>query len=117
MRIKELLKEKNVDMVWIQESYRSSISEGFVRSIWPNETLDYMVVDAKGSVGGLLCIWKLEVFTLIDCNCARSFIILSGTIHQTLECVVGNIYAPNEVVDRRKLRDILCKLKNEFPKP
>ncbi|XP_028061794.1 uncharacterized protein LOC114265225 [Camellia sinensis] len=75
-----------------------------------------MNVDADRSAGGLLCVWKLDIFCLDDCCSNRSFIILSGTLFNSLECVIVNVYVPNDVSARRSLWVSLINLKVVFPK-
>ncbi|XP_028083239.1 uncharacterized protein LOC114284511 [Camellia sinensis] len=76
-----------------------------------------MVVDADGITGGLLCVWRPKVFDLIDCCSNRNCIILSGKMHQAIECVVVNVYAPNDRSVRRNLWKTLGNLKPKFSKP
>ncbi|KAL7161405.1 hypothetical protein ACSBR2_041963 [Camellia fascicularis] len=90
---------------------------GPVRSLWHIDSVEFMAMDADGSAGGLLCIWNPETFSLNGCCCSRSFILLEGTMHSSLNCVVGNIYAPNEDVNRRRLWSTLGNLKSVFPNP
>lgn len=74
-------------------------------------------MDSEGTAGGLLCIWYPEVFQLGACCSSRRFILLLGTMFNSFECVLLNIYAPNDVGGRRKLWVSLLKLKQGFPKP
>ncbi|XP_028109972.1 uncharacterized protein LOC114308561 [Camellia sinensis] len=116
-RIKDLLRMKRVDMVLLQETKRSSIDDNVIRSLWPSDLVEFMVVDAIGTAGGILCIWNPEVFSLKGCCCYTSFILLEGIVHSNLNCVVGNIYAPNDEENRRKLWTTLVQLKSVFPDP
>lgn len=79
--------------------------------------MEFMSVDSEGTAGGLLCIWYPEVFQLGACCSSRRFILLSSTIFNSFECVLLNIYAPNDVGGKGKLWDSLLKLKQGFPKP
>ncbi|KAL7177287.1 hypothetical protein ACSBR2_030606 [Camellia fascicularis] len=115
--LKNLIKEKRVDMVLIQETKKSSFDEIFVRSIWPEDDLGYIGVDAVGSAGGLLCLWKPAVFQSKDCCGSRNFILLSGLVYHRLDCVTGNVYAPNDSRGRSHLWLVLANLKASFPKP
>ncbi|XP_028060848.1 uncharacterized protein LOC114264432 [Camellia sinensis] len=116
-RIRNLLKAKGVDMVFIQETKKSSIDERFVRSLWAEDELGYMEVDAVGSAGGLLCLWKPHVFQVKNCCSSRNFILLSGLVYHSFDCVVGNVYAPNDYRGRSQLWKVLYNLKASFPKP
>lgn len=115
--VKELLRLKRVDMVLLQETKRSSIDVSVVRSLWPIDSLEFMVVDMDGSSGGLLCIWNPEVFSLQECCCSRSFILLAGIMQSSINCVVCNIYAPNDDLKMRRLWGTLSNLKSSFPDP
>ncbi|CAL5392116.1 unnamed protein product [Camellia sinensis] len=79
--------------------------------------MEFLCVDSEGSSGGLLCIWDPGVFQMSDCCSNRSFIMISGTLFNSFECVIVNIFAPNVVGRREKLWNILGGLKSVFPKP
>lgn len=67
--------------------------------------------------GGLLCLWKPAVFQIKDCCGSGNFILLSGSVYHRLDCVIGNVYAPNDSRDRSHLWLVLANLKAFFPKP
>lgn len=106
-----------MDMVLIQETKKSSFDEIFARSIWPEDDLGHIEVDVVGSAGGLLCLWKPTIFQVKDCCGSRNFILLSGSVYHRLDCVIGNVYAPNDSRDRSHLWFVLANLKASFPKP
>ncbi|KAL7181638.1 hypothetical protein ACSBR1_040519 [Camellia fascicularis] len=116
-KIRNILKERNVDVAFFQETKKSVVADKDVRAMWARNKMEYTAVDSEGLAGGLLCIWDPEVFQLKDCCCTRRFILLSGTLFNSFDCVLLNIYAPNEVGNRAKLWDCLLKLKGEFPNP
>ncbi|XP_028105255.1 uncharacterized protein LOC114304285 [Camellia sinensis] len=93
------------------------MDEYFVRSIWPYEGMEFMLVDSDESASGLLCIWRPHVFELKERCCSKNFIILSGTSCNSFQCVLVNIYAPNEVLKRRQLWDTLVNVYPNFPNP
>lgn len=113
--LKNLIKEKMVDMVLIQEAKGSCMDENFVRSLWPEDDLGCIGVDTEGSVGGLLCLWKPEVFQIKGCCSSRNFILLSGLVYRRLDYVIVNVYAPNDSSGRRHLWVVLANLKASFP--
>ncbi|XP_028074328.1 uncharacterized protein LOC114276708 [Camellia sinensis] len=86
-KIRKLVKDKNVDIVLIQETKNVAITDREVREIWVRTRMEFMSVDSK------------------------------GTIFNSYECVLLNIYAPNDVGERRKLWDSLLNLKQGLPKP
>ncbi|XP_028098101.1 uncharacterized protein LOC114297823 [Camellia sinensis] len=116
-KIRKLFKERNIDIVLLQETKKADIIDQEVRAIWGRDSMEFMAVGAEGYAGGLLCIWDPLVFRLVDCCSSRRFILLSGVLFNSFDCVIVNLYAPNEVGARRKFWESLSKLKNEFPKP
>ncbi|XP_028099607.1 uncharacterized protein LOC114299136 [Camellia sinensis] len=76
-----------------------------------------MSVDAAGLSGGLICIWDPDVFHLSDYCSSRNFILLSGKAHNSFDCVLVNIYAPNDVIWRKALWVTLLNLKTIFVNP
>ncbi|CAL5339220.1 unnamed protein product [Camellia sinensis] len=117
VKIKKLVQKRKIDILLLQESKRSSVDSSFVKSMWPWESLQFMAVDSEGSARGLLCVWNPEVFNLVECCSARSFILLSGTYNQSFGCVVVNIYAPNDSRLRSQLWEVLFRLRLSFQQP
>lgn len=116
-RLKSLIKEKKVDMLFLQESKQGTISKEFIKTIWWNDDFDFLDVEASGTAGGLICIWNIKSFNLMESVGSRNFLILKGTFNQSFNCVVTNVYCPCCVVKRRKLWTSLIELKNNFPEP
>lgn len=52
-----------------------------------------------------------------ECCSSRNFLLLSGIFKQSFECVIVNIYAPNNVRSRGQLWEVLGRLKSYFHKP
>ncbi|XP_028113024.1 uncharacterized protein LOC114311158 [Camellia sinensis] len=77
-KVKKLLKERSVDMVLFQETKKLEFSEEDVRSVWVRAKMEFMVVDAEASAGGLLCIWDPDVFQVKECCSNRRLILLSN---------------------------------------
>ncbi|CAL5380603.1 unnamed protein product [Camellia sinensis] len=71
-RIKSLIKDRNIDIVFLQEIKKAVDSDNAIRRLWGCKNMDYMSVDPEGSAGGLLCIWDPAVFQLSSCCCNRS---------------------------------------------
>ncbi|XP_028101440.1 uncharacterized protein LOC114300779 [Camellia sinensis] len=76
-----------------------------------------MNVDAEGLAGGLFCIWDPSIFELTKCCCSRNFILLSGKLFNSFDCVIVNIHALNDIIRRRKCWESLLNLKAHFPMP
>ncbi|XP_028059412.1 uncharacterized protein LOC114263116 [Camellia sinensis] len=104
-------------MALLQETKQSCVAHLRVKSLWPRDKMEFMTVDAVGLSGGLICIWDPDVFHLSDCCSSRNFILLSGKAHNSFDCVLINIYAPNDVSRRKALWEILLNLKTTFANP
>ncbi|KAL7228418.1 hypothetical protein ACSBR2_007187 [Camellia fascicularis] len=79
-KIRKLLKERNVDMVLLQETKKPKISEVEIRSMWLRDKMEFLTVDSEGSAGGLLCVWDPDVFQISESCSNRRFILLSGAL-------------------------------------
>lgn len=53
----------------------------------------------------------------MDCCCTKNFIILSGTLYFSFECVVVNVYGPNDSTSRRRVWDSLVRMSLLYEKP
>ncbi|KAL7194493.1 hypothetical protein ACSBR1_034841 [Camellia fascicularis] len=116
-KIRNIVQERMVDVLFLQETKKVGVSEELVKSIWPYDDLEYMSVDADGFSGGVLCVWKASVFSLAKCCSSRNFLILSGTILPCFNCVFVNVYAPNDVTRRGVVWNTLWNLKAQFVDP
>lgn len=116
-KVKKILAERRVDIVLLQETKKSEVNSELVKIIWPGDYFEFMSVDAIGRAGGLLCTWNPDVFQLKASCCNHNFLLLSGTIFHSFECVIINVYDPNEVAKRREVWECLIKLKSFFLGP
>ncbi|XP_028055040.1 uncharacterized protein LOC114259227 [Camellia sinensis] len=78
---------------------------------------EFLSVDPVGTAGGLLCIWDPDVFQLSGSCCNRRFILISGTLYNSFDCVLLNVYAPNDVSSRSIFWNTLLNLRAFFPNP
>ena len=63
---KNLLKEWRCDIVCLQETKLSSLNSTLVRSLWGSPFIDWAVLDAVQTSGGVLLIWDKWVVEKID---------------------------------------------------
>ncbi|XP_028083439.1 uncharacterized protein LOC114284691 [Camellia sinensis] len=116
-KIRRVLVDRKIDLAFFQETKKASSSSVEVKRVWHRDKMEFMVVDAEGRAGGLLCIWDPEVFHLSDCCSNRQFILIAGTVLNSFDCVMINVYAPNDPVRRSKLWETLARLKLSFTRP
>ncbi|KAI8552570.1 hypothetical protein RHMOL_Rhmol06G0277200 [Rhododendron molle] len=74
-------------------------------------------VGASGTAGGLLSIWNPDIFKLKSFCSNRNFILVKGTYYNQFSCIIVNIYAPCDTVERRKLWQTICNIKPLFTGP
>lgn len=101
--IKKFVRDRKIEVLLIQETKRSNIDDGFIKFLWPTEDVGFLEVGAEGSAGGLLCLWNPEVFELKECCSNRGFSLMAGILNRSFECVIVNVYAPNDDIGRRLL--------------
>ncbi|XP_028079607.1 uncharacterized protein LOC114281359 [Camellia sinensis] len=82
--------ERKISLVLIQETKRSTITPEVAKSIWYEDNIEYMAVDAEGR---------------------------AGTLFSSFNCVIVNVYDPSEVAKRKELWVNFAQLKNTFLGP
>ncbi|XP_058220671.1 uncharacterized protein LOC131330923 [Rhododendron vialii] len=105
------------DMIFIQESKLECMDRFTIQKLWGNGDFAFAVSNAIGSSGGLLSIWNRKFFKADNIISHRSFIVMHGVINNSFPCCLANVYAPNEVEDRRVLWDELLGLKGNSSTP
>lgn len=113
-KIKKMVKDRRVDILFLQETKLKSVNNVFINSIWGHSDFDFMEVDSIDSAGGLLCIWNSNVFKMLDVCSNRNFLLLSGILDSDFVCNLVNVYSPCAASERRKLWDILNVLELIF---
>lgn len=116
-KILKLVKDRKLYMLMLQETKKTNTDEIFVTSMWPLDSMQFLAMNSVGSVWGLLYVWNPTIFKISECCSTRNFLLLSGIFKQSFECVIVNIYAPNDVRSRGRFWEVLVRLKSSFPKP
>ena len=73
-KIKAVLRDRSVDLVFFQEAKKDGVTGEFIRAIWHGEEFDFMVVDPERRAGGLLCVWNPAMFKMRSCCSNKNFI-------------------------------------------
>ena len=61
-----LLKEWKCDIVCFQETKLASLYSSIVQCLWGSQFLDWAVLDAVNTAGGVLLVWDKRVYEEID---------------------------------------------------
>ena len=94
---KNLLKEWKCDIVCFQETKVFSIDVAFVRSLWGSLFIDWAVLDAVQTLGGVLLIWDNRVFGKLDVIVGQFSVsvLLRGVVDDFVWACTG-VYGPND---------------------
>ena len=93
---KNLLKEWMYDIVCFQETKVSFIDVAFVRSLWDSPFIDWAVLDAMQTSGGVLLIWDKRVFEKLDVIAGQfSINVLLRVVDDFVWACTG-VYGPSD---------------------
>ncbi|KAK9072611.1 hypothetical protein SSX86_009046 [Deinandra increscens subsp. villosa] len=113
--IRRLKKENNLNFISIQETQCLHANSIPVARLWDDSPLDFMISDANGRSGGLLCIWDRNVFHKIGSVVHPNFILIHGKLKGSLlDYLVVNIYGPKSNRAKKALWSILLDLKRQY---
>ncbi|GMI64192.1 hypothetical protein HRI_000088500 [Hibiscus trionum] len=98
-------------IVFLQETKLQLVDDRVVKRVFGNSRLsEYSFSPSSGAVGGLITVWDLNMFECLSSSTHPNHILLRGELRfqgKKLQCVLMNIYAPNDGADRKELlRDI-----------
>ncbi|XP_058185619.1 uncharacterized protein LOC131302843 [Rhododendron vialii] len=75
-----------------------------------------MFAEAEGASGGLVTKWNRDCFSVINSIVKKNYIFLHGSLNN-VECIMVNIYAPNDAHSRREVWNDVCTLKSQSQLP
>lgn len=109
--LSKLIKKRKPDMVFVQETKLESTERFVVQKMWGGPKMEFVSSNSVGASGGLITIWNTDFFKVTNIITHRSFVYLEGVLLNSFPCVLVNVYAPNEVGNRRELWEVLLGLK------
>ena len=113
---KNLLKDWKCNIVCFRETKVSSIGVAFVWSLWGSPFIDWAVLDAVQTSGGVLLIWDKRVFEKLDII-ARQFsvsVLLRGVVDDFVWAYTG-VYGPNDDGQWAALWEELSQVRARWP--
>ncbi|XVF33934.1 hypothetical protein REPUB_Repub18cG0013800 [Reevesia pubescens] len=109
--LRNLISSYKAEMVLIQETKMELIKDYFIRNIWPDLNFEWLFQPSLGSSGGLLIISDKDIFLCCYSLQLRSALIMKGRwILHNFDCVICNVYAPCDLVDKNLLWSELLSL-------
>ena len=93
----------------------SSLNSFIVRSLWGIPFLDWVVLDAVNTAGGVLLVWDKRVFEKVDCAVRRYSvnILFKGVVDDFVWACSG-VYGPNEDSQRGALWEELSRMHSRW---
>ena len=108
---KNLLKDWRCDVVCLQETKLASSNSALVRSLWGSPFVDWAVLDAVQTSGGVLLIWDKRVVEKIDVSVGQfSVSVLLRGVLDCFERVCTGLYGPNVDHHRAALWEELSRV-------
>lgn len=65
LAVKELQRRQKVQIALLQETKLKKVSDSIIKEVWGSRFINWVVVDAKGSSGGLLMLWDSRSVSII----------------------------------------------------
>ena len=117
-RIRRLLSQWKVDIVYLQETKLEMITTGLVQSLWRCTYAEWCNVAYVGALGGILLMWDKRVVTKKDV-CVGNFVAASSfkNVDDGLEWAFAGVYGPNRDTLRRLLWEELAGLMSLWDVP
>ncbi|KAJ0874585.1 putative RNA-directed DNA polymerase [Helianthus annuus] len=113
--VRRLKCKVRADVIGLQETHKSELSEVFLRKFWDSSKLKAVSVNSVGRSGGLTLMWNPDIFCDEVTVKNHRFLLVSGKVSKVAERVnLVNIHAPNDASLRRALWSEISELFSQF---
>jgi hypothetical protein len=117
-RVKFWLRQWQCDIVCLQETKLDTLDRRVIRSVWGNPYVDWAVLDAVGTAGGVLLMWDKRVVEKIDSFVGRfSVSCLWRGVCDGFTWVGTGLYGPTCDVTRHDLWAELRGIRQRWSNP
>ena len=115
MKIKSLLREWKVDIVFFQKTKVQNVTRELVQSLWGCVQVDWCALGSHGASGGILLMWEVEKVEALEgsYSIACSF----RSVSDDFKWAFAGVYGPNMDNDRSVLWDELSGLMERWAIP
>jgi hypothetical protein len=115
-KVSQLCNTFKINFLAIQETHVSSVDLGIAKSLWGNYNFDLAFSSSIGRSGGLLAIWDPISFTRFNSHAFENLLIIEGCWKSMdLRCFMIIVYAPQSIVDKRRLWSFISIFINAHP--
>lgn len=113
--VKGIKTSNGIHFIAIQETKKSGFKKFEISRFWGRSMFEFDYVDAVGRSGGMLSIWDSSYFHKTGSYKHRRYLVTTGVIGP-LGCIINfiNIYAPNDMMERRELWVELLELRGRL---
>ncbi|XP_076891625.1 uncharacterized protein LOC143543106 [Bidens hawaiensis] len=102
--IRGLKTSYGIHFIAIQETKLGNSAFFNANRFWGRSLFDYDMVDAVGQSGGILSVWDPSFFVKTGVLKNHRFLVINEVIKSTnASLTIINVYAPNDVVERKRL--------------
>ena len=106
--VKEICSSKNIN-------FFGFLDEKLIRSLWGSSGFDFEFLPSNGLSGGILSVWDSVAFQKSDSVKGSGFLAIKGVwalLGKT--CFLVNVYAPQQINDKKKLWKDLLSLRSTY---
>ena len=93
--MKELLVKFNPDVVILQESKVRTVDQHLVKSVWSSQFIGWTALEAYGSSGGILILWKEDSITMVDSIQGQFSISIHCKFNASFSSWITGVYDPS----------------------
>ena len=116
--IKNFLRRFRADLVCLQATKVQEMNSALVRSLGVGRRLNWKVLDADGSVGGILLLWDNSRISMVDSMVGCFFVsCLFRMVENGFQWVFSGVYGPVENRLRESFWEELGSIKGSWDVP
>ncbi|XP_071712491.1 uncharacterized protein [Rutidosis leptorrhynchoides] len=106
--VKNLCREEKPDIVAIQETKLSNVSNFWASNLWWNNSVGFVQKNALGYSGGTMLLWDANSFYVEDFVEGENFIAIKGSwVCSNKEMAVVNVYGPHDDAGKKRMWESL----------
>ena len=99
--VKKLIRKENLDLIGLTETKHHELIQRDISQSWGNHRVEWIHVAARQHSGGLLLMWRQEIFSLCNSFAMPRWLCIIGEILDVqTKCAFCLLYAPNNHYER-----------------
>ncbi|XP_058726504.1 uncharacterized protein LOC131597858 [Vicia villosa] len=110
-KLRKMIEVDQPDMVFLQETKSQAVRDGFIRSLWGADDIEWSAKDSIGASGGLIIMWKKGIISPIFSFKTVGSLGISAVFNNQV-CFFVNVYSSCQLHGKRLLWLELVEWKN-----